>query len=72
MKTEKAEKLVANLHNKTEYVIHIIHLKQALNHGLVLKKVYKGIKFNQNGRAKLWIDMNTDLRRKKWFGKRFF
>ena len=72
MKTEKAEKLVANLHNKTEYVIHIIHLKQALNHGLVLKKVYKGIKFNQNGWAKLWIDMNTDLRRKKWFGKRFF
>ena len=53
MKTKKAEKLVANLHNKTEYVIHIIHLKQALNHGLVLKKVYKGIKFNQNGRAKL-------------------
>ena len=32
MKIEKVEKLVANLHDKTEYVIHIKNLKQALNH----------------------------------------
>ena len=38
MKIEKAEKLEANLHDKTEYVIHIRNLKQALNHKLVLKK----------------------------------
>ena len=38
MKIEKVEKLVTNLHDKTEYVIHIRNLKQALNHGLVLKK----------------------------------
>ena len=38
MKIEKVKKLVANLHDKTEYVIHIRNLKQALNHGLVLKK----------------------------------
>ena len=30
IKIEKAEKLVANLHNKTGYVIHIRKLKQAL------------------------------------------
>ena len=35
MKIEKAEKLVAEVHNKTEYYIHIRNLKQALNHGLV-------------------------------------
>ena len=35
VKIEKVEKLVANLHGKTEYVIHIRNLKQALNHGLV-------------------------------------
>ena len=29
---------------KTEYVMHIRNLKQALNHGLVLKKVYRMIK----------------------------
>ena len=33
MRTERVEKLVANLHDKTEYVIHIKKLKQALSHG---------------------------------------
>ena len=41
---EKIEKLVANLHDKEEYVIHIRNLKQALNQGLVLKKVHIVIK----------------------------
>ena len=39
MKIEKVKKLVANLHDKTEYVIHLRNLKQALNHGLILKKI---------------------------------
>ena len=30
-KIEKVQKLVANLHDKSEYVIHIRNLKQALN-----------------------------------------
>ena len=38
MKIETFEKLSANLHDKTEYVIHIRNLKQALSPGLVLKK----------------------------------
>ena len=38
MKIEKAEKLAINLYVKTKYVIHIRNLKQALNHGLILKK----------------------------------
>ena len=60
----KNEKFVGNLHYKTECVIHIKNLKQALNHGLVLKKFHKVIKFNQNARLKPYIDMNTDLRKK--------
>ena len=64
MKIEKVEKLVANLHDKTEYVIHIRNLKQALNHGLVLKKVHRVIKFNQNAWLKPYIDMSADLRKK--------
>ena len=38
MKFENVEKLVANLHDKNEYAIHIRNLKQALNHELVFKK----------------------------------
>ena len=41
MKTEKVENLVANLHDKTEYIIHIRNWKLELNHGLVLKKFLK-------------------------------
>ena len=37
MKIEKFKKVIANLHDKTEYVIDRRNLKQALNHGLVFK-----------------------------------
>ena len=47
MKIEKVEKLVTNLHDKTECAIHIRNLKEALNYGLILKKVHRVIKFNQ-------------------------
>ena len=40
--------LVANLHDKIEYVIHIRNLKQTLNCELVFKKVHRVIKYNQN------------------------
>ena len=64
MNIEKDEKLVANLHDKTEYVIQIRNLKQALNHKLLLEKVQRVIKFNQDSWLKPYIDMNTDLRKK--------
>ena len=38
MKIEKVEEVVANLHDKTEYVTHIRNLKHTLNHRLVLSK----------------------------------
>ena len=43
MKIKKVEKLVANLHDKKEYVIHIKTLKQAINHKLVLKKCIESL-----------------------------
>ena len=52
MKLETVEKLVVNLHHKTEYVIHIRSLKQTLNPGLVLKKVHRVTKFNRKDLAK--------------------
>ena len=47
----KSWKTCKNLHDKKEYVIAIGNLKQTLNHGLVMKKVYRVIKFNQ----KIWL-----------------
>ena len=64
MKIEKVEKLVTNLHDKAEYVIHIQNLKQPLNYGLILKKVHRVIRFNQKAWLKRYIDMNTNLRQK--------
>ena len=48
MKTENVRNFVANLHDKTEYVIHIRNLNKALIHGLILRKVHRAINFNQN------------------------
>ena len=64
IKIENIQNLVANLYDKTDYVIHIRNLKQALNHELVLKKINIAIKFNQNLWLKPCIDINTNLRKK--------
>ena len=49
-------------------------LKQALNHGLILKKVHQVIQFNQKAWLKPYINMNTKLRKeaKNEFEKDFF
>ena len=60
-KINKCSKLVWNLHDKNNYVVHIRALKQALNHGLILKKVHRVIQFNQEAWLKEYIDMNTEL-----------
>ena len=44
--------------------VHIRNLKQVINHGLVLKKVHRTIKFNQKAWLKPYIDLNTELRKK--------
>ena len=48
-------------------------LKQALNHGLILKKVHNVIELHQEAWLKEHIDMNTELRKvKNDFNKEFF
>ena len=59
IKIDKVEKLDTNLHDKTEYVIHIRTLKEALNHGLILKNVNIMVRLNQNAWLKPYIDMDT-------------
>ena len=53
MKIGKVQKLVPNLSDKQEYVVHVQNLKQALNNGLVLKNLQRVIKFNQKAFLKL-------------------
>ena len=43
----KSRKVVTNLHDKTEHVIHVRNLKSTLNHGLVLKNFHRVVKFNK-------------------------
>ena len=67
-------KLVCNMQDKENYVVHIRALKQALNHGLTLKKVHRAVQFNQKAWLKPYIDTNTKLRTeaKNDFEKDFF
>ena len=55
-------------------VIHIRSLKQALNHGLILKRVYRVIQFNEEAWLKPYIGKNTDLTKgaKNDFERDFF
>ena len=61
-KINKTNKLITCIEDKEKYVVHISALKQALNHGLVLKKVHRVIQFYQEVWMKTYIDMNTKLR----------
>ena len=63
MKVGNCTKLVCNLQDKENYPVHILTLKQALNHGLKLSKVHSVIEFNQEDWLKTYIDMNTELRK---------
>ena len=73
-KINKVHKLVTTLDDKEKYVIHIAALKQALNHGLKLKKVHRVTEFKQEAWLKPHIDKNADFRKdaKNGFEKDFF
>ena len=75
MKINKCSKLVCNLYDeKKNYVVCIRALKQALKHGLRLKKVHEAIAFYQKAWLKEYIKMNTEFRKKgkNDFDKDFF
>ena len=64
MKINKCNKLLCNLYDKNNYIVHIRALKQALKHGLKLKKVHKVIQFNQKAWLKKYFYMKNKLRKK--------
>ena len=74
MVINNTKKLVCNLNDKKNYIVHINVLKQALDHGLKLRKVHRVIEFEQEAWLKEYIDVNTELRKKATndFEKDFF
>ena len=63
MKINKCPKLVCNVTDKENYSIHIVSLKQALNHGLKLIRVHSIISFRQEAWLTSYIDLNPELRK---------
>jgi len=61
-RTDLATKLIPNLLNKRNYVIHYRVLKFYLAHGLILKKVHAGIKFLQSSWLAGYIRKNQEMR----------
>jgi hypothetical protein len=70
----KFPKLMVTLNLKNNYVVHYMILKQALEAGLVLKKVHRVINFRQTTWLADYINLNTDMRKNATneFKKNFF
>ena len=70
----KVEKLIPNLRDKKNYVIHYKNLMQCISLGIELTKIHRGIRFIESDFMKLYIDTNTNLRTqaKNNFEKDFF
>ena len=68
------KKLIPNLRNKNNYVVHYKTLMQYLSLGMELKKIHRGIKFIECDFLKPYIDTNVKLRTqaKNDFEKDFF
>ena len=60
MKINKCDKLICSLYDKNNYIVPIRLLKQALKHGLVLKKVHRVISFNQEAWMKDYTITNIE------------
>ena len=73
-KREICKKLICSIESKEKYVAHIKALKQALTHGLKLKKVHRVIQFNQKAWLISYISMNTKLKKdsENYFEKDFY
>ena len=70
----KVEKLIPNLRDKEEHVLHYRNLQLYLSLGLKLKKIHRALKFSQSNWLEPYIAFNTKKRAgaKNAFEKDFF
>ena len=62
IKIENIEKLIPNVDNNTNYVVHYDNLKLYESFGLKITKIHRGIKFEESAWLKEYFTVNTKLR----------
>ena len=65
IKLGKEEKLILDLNNKKEYIVHYDILKYYISLGIKVTKIHSIISFNHKAWLKPYIDFNTNMRKKK-------
>lgn len=63
-KWSKQKKLLTTLHDKKRYICHYMNLKQAIRNGLVVKRLRRILRFNQDTWLEPYIRFNTEKRKK--------
>ena len=56
------KKLIPNLNNKTNYVVHCRNLQLYLSLGMKLIKIHRVLEFKQSDWMKKYINFNTEKR----------
>lgn len=59
----KQEKLVSNLNDKSNYILHYLMLQAVIAKGIKMKKVHKILRFRQSKWLKPFIDFNNEKRK---------